>query len=594
VPCAGPREKRAGGNGVAVSHTENNTTRDNSESSPERPSRDRLREICWDIGTRFPVSFTSDRIVFALVHPQLGYLHWHVQEASVERLRLQQGDPFHGAKLVVRVYDITDVEFDGFNAHSFFDIDAGGLSGTHYLPVHQMERNLLAEVGFRLPDNSFHALARSNTRFFDRDRPSGRFQLGGLYVGQDFRPLFPVESVIDAPVYERLNVALSEFERRAPLALACVHTGLDHVAEFGGRLRPVIDELVEKCARFQIRIERFGAPESFEGTGRPLTGVVEAHGDATSEALATRHQERPFDLVHCHDWHSVPAGVKASETLGLPLVLSLHSTEFERSRGPEMKEEAVTIQAWEKQGTDAAALVIVPHSSTRQQVLSLYDAAPEKVVIIPDVLEEQQTKLPGPVEEKQNLGLGPDTPVVLFSGEISHAAGADLLLEALITVCHENHQVHFLFAGEGPLKGELENRAQHAGLAHRCWFLGDVSAYRFERLLVACDFVVIPARTWQDEGLAQMATSYGKPVLITHQSHIRCIQHGQNGFITYDNPGSIVWGVKELLANPLHGNLLRVFAKRKAEHTQSLDSVAAEHYIAYQQVLASARETAHG
>ena len=55
-----------------------------------------------------------------------------------------------------------------------------------------------------------------------------------------------------------------------------------------------------------------------------------------------------------------------------------------------------------------------------------------------------------------------------------------------------------------------------------------------------------------------------------------------------------MWGIKELLANPLHGSMLRVFAKRKAEHTQSLESVAVEHYIAYEQVLANAREAAHG
>ena len=148
--------------------------------------------------------------------------------------------------------------------------------------------------------------------------------------------------------------------------------------------------------------------------------------------------------------------------------------------------------------------------------------------------------------------------------------------------------MQFVFAGEGPLKDELQGRAWHTGLAHRCRFLGDISADWFERILVASDFVVIPARTWQDEGLAQMVTAYGKPVLTTHQSHIHCIEHGQNGFLTYDNPGSIVWGLKELLANPLQGNMLRSLAKQKAAHTQSLESVAAEHYIAYEKTLANA------
>jgi glycosyltransferase involved in cell wall biosynthesis len=90
--------------------------------------------------------------------------------------------------------------------------------------------------------------------------------------------------------------------------------------------------------------------------------------------------------------------------------------------------------------------------------------------------------------------------------------------------------------------------------------------------------------------LAQFATSFGKPVLTTVQSHIHCIEHGQDGLVTYDNPGSMVWGIKELLANPLRGNMLRMFARRRATHARSLESVAAEHYIAYERALARTAE----
>ncbi len=571
-------------------------TQINAKNKQQVPTQERLRDICWDTGTKFPLPFIGDQITFAVVHPRLGYLQWHTQETSVERLKAMQGDAFHGAALVVRVYDVTAIEFDGFNAHSFFDLDIGGLSGNYYLPIHELERNLMAEVGFRLPNHSFHALARSNTVYFDRDRPSVRFHLGGLYVGRDFQRVFPVENVMDAPVYEKLNFELRGVDRKQPLSLAVVHTGLDKSAEFGGRLGPLIDELTEKYSTFQVNIERFGA-NGYETTAhheRPLTKAVEVQCQAIFKELAARHREKPFEVVHCHDWHSIPVGISAVKTLKLPLVLSLHSTEYERSPGGELKDDAVTIYQWEKEGVTTAPLVIVPHSSTRHQVISLYEASPEKIVIIPDIFEEQQAVLPDPAQEKRNLGLNPEWPVVLFAGEISHAAGADILMDALITVSRENHELQLLFAGHGPLKEELERRTWHGGPGHRCRFLGDVSTEAFERLIMACDFVVIPARTWQDEGLAQMATSFGKPVLATHQSHIHCIEHGQNGLLTYDNPGSIVWGIKELLANPLHGNMLRLLAKQKAVHTQSLESVAAEHYIAYEKALANMLEESDG
>lgn len=59
-----------------------------------------------------------------------------------------------------------------------------------------------------------------------------------------------------------------------------------------------------------------------------------------------------------------------------------------------------------------------------------------------------------------------------------------------------------------------------------------------------------------------MAIDHGKPVLTTHQAGTHCVAHGQNGLVAYDNPGSIVWGIQELLGNPLQGNLLRSVAKK--------------------------------
>ena len=175
--------------------------------------------------------------------------------------------------------------------------------------------------------------------------------------------------------------------------------------------------------------------------------------------------------------------------------------------------------------------------------------------------------------------------MVLFAGEMSHAAGADLLIDALPTVCRNNGAAHFVFAGEGPLKGELEDRAWHAGIGHRCRFVGDVSREIFEALLIASDFVVIPARTWQDQGLAQMAIGYGRPVLTTHQSGLNCVVHGENGLVTFDNPGSIIWGIQELLSNPLHGSMLRLVAKRSASETPSIGQIAAQHYMYYEGIL---------
>lgn len=40
-----------------------------------------------------------------------------------------------------------------------------------------------------------------------------------------------------------------------------------------------------------------------------------------------------YDLVHAHDWVTYPAGIHAKQILGVPLVIHVHATDFDRSRG---------------------------------------------------------------------------------------------------------------------------------------------------------------------------------------------------------------------------------------------------------------------
>ncbi len=40
-----------------------------------------------------------------------------------------------------------------------------------------------------------------------------------------------------------------------------------------------------------------------------------------------------FDVIHSHDWLTYPAGIHAKQVTGKPLVIHVHATEFDRSRG---------------------------------------------------------------------------------------------------------------------------------------------------------------------------------------------------------------------------------------------------------------------
>jgi glycosyltransferase involved in cell wall biosynthesis len=556
----------------------------------EALSQERLRELIWEIGKRYPIPVTAEYVALSMVHPRLGHMHWHIRPETAELLLRQ--NTLQNASFIVRVYDVTDILFDGRNAHMSFDLDVGGLQGNYYFRVDRPARNYIAEAGFRGRDGSFHLLARSNTTFFERDRPSGNYRISGLFVGGASQKKFPVENIFDAPLYEKMQRQLAGIRRKEALSLAVVFLSLSREMS-GGPLASLILDLSPRFEKFGGDARSFitEIKQTEMTPDRSLLSRVEDASKGVVEQICASHRRKPFHLIHCHDWYSSAAGVAAAEKLHIPLILSLHSTEHERLQGNEMNSLSSAICEKEKEAVLRAALVIVPHSSTRRQVIDLYGGVPEKVVIVPDVLTAAAAGAPpNPSEVKGWFGLNREAPMVFFAGEISHAAGADLLVEAMQTVCRNHPSAQLVLAGDGPLRGELEARALHAGIGHRCRFVGDVPRETFEALLAASDFVVIPARTWQDEGLAQTAISFGRPVLTTRQSGINCVVHGQNGLVTFDNPGSIVWGIQELLFNPPAGSMARIAARKRAADVPSVETAAAQHYMYYELIFRKTRE----
>lgn len=145
------------------------------------------------------------------------------------------------------------------------------------------------------------------------------------------------------------------------------------------------------------------------------------------------------------------------------------------------------------------------------------------------------------------LGLPDHGAMVLFAGEMSHNGGIDILVDATGVVAGDPTDATFVFVGDGPMKSEMEARAYGGGFAHRCRFPGHLDGKTFAAVLETADIVVVPARVPQDATLTRRAIDAGRWVLSTHQAQLAAIEHGRNGLVTYDNPGSLVWGIRELL-----------------------------------------------
>jgi len=62
-------------------------------------SQERLREIAWEVGAKYPTPLTGDHITLLTVNPRRGFLHWQIRKESVEALKVTHGEGFNGAHI---------------------------------------------------------------------------------------------------------------------------------------------------------------------------------------------------------------------------------------------------------------------------------------------------------------------------------------------------------------------------------------------------------------------------------------------------------------------------------------------------------------
>ena len=125
-----------------------------------------------------------------------------------------------------------------------------------------------------------------------------------------------------------------------------------------------------------------------------------------------------FDIIHSHDWLTYPAGIFAKNISGRPLVIHVHATDYDRSRG-RVNPEVYRI---EKQGMDSADHIITVSNLTRKTVIEKYNISPDKVTTVHNAVM--------PLECADKLHKKPrKDKIVTFLGRITMQKGPEYFVE---------------------------------------------------------------------------------------------------------------------------------------------------------------------
>lgn len=220
-----------------------------------------------------------------------------------------------------------------------------------------------------------------------------------------------------------------------------------------------------------------------------------------------------MDVIHAHDWMTYPAGIAVAAVTGKPLVIHVHSTEFDRS-GENVNQMIYDI---ERRGMHAATKIIAVSHLTRNIIISRYGIMGDKVEVVYNGVEQNgESRLAA----FKKVGIRSDEKIVLFLGRITMQKGPEYFLMAARKVLEEVENVKFVMAGSGDMMHRIIEMAAQMGIGHKVLFTGFLRGKDVEKVYQMADLYVMPSVS-EPFGIAPLeALNHDVPVLISKQSGV--------------------------------------------------------------------------
>ncbi|MFA6870746.1 MAG: glycosyltransferase [Bacteroidaceae bacterium] len=220
-------------------------------------------------------------------------------------------------------------------------------------------------------------------------------------------------------------------------------------------------------------------------------------------------RQQTFDIIHSHDWLTYPAGIHAKQISGKPLVIHVHATDFDRSRG----QVNPVVYAIEKKGMDFADHIMCVSELTRRTVIEKYHQDPNKVSTVHNAVSPLPQEVLDIVPQKNEK-----EKIVTFLGRITMQKGPEYFVEAAALVLKRTKKIRFVMAGNGDMMNKMIKLVAQRGIADRFHFPGFMKGKEVYEVLKTSDVYVMPSVS-EPFGISPLeAMQVSIPTIISKQS----------------------------------------------------------------------------
>lgn len=232
-----------------------------------------------------------------------------------------------------------------------------------------------------------------------------------------------------------------------------------------------------------------------------------------------------YDVIHVHDWLTMRAGLAAKQASGLPLIVHVHATEFDRAGGGHGNP---LVHEIEQAGLMAADRVIAISERVKQMIVKHYHVPADKVEVVHNAAEFSYQELTEPANDYFYLEAMKQRgyKVVAAISRLTLQKGLPSLLLAMKEVVARQPKAILLIAGGGDMYYELLNQAADLGIAKNVIFTNHLTGRALRNSFRVADLFVMPSVS-EPFGITPLESLIlGTPALISKQSGVSEVLNG--------------------------------------------------------------------
>ena len=302
-------------------------------------------------------------------------------------------------------------------------------------------------------------------------------------------------------------------------------------------------------------------------------------------------QHGDFDLIHAHDWLVGDAAISLKHNFKLPIVATIHATEYGRYNGIHNVRQQY-IHGKEKLLAHEAWRIIVCSQYMRQEIQRVFQSPEDKIDVIFNGIRPEK-KLHGKLFDRINFRrrfANDREKIIYYVGRMTYEKGISVLLNAAPRIIEAmGGGVKFVIIGGGDTS-RLKHQANILGIWEKCYFTGFMSDADLDKFQTIADCAVFPS-LYEPFGIVALESFAARvPVVVSNTGGLpEVVQHSYTGIVTRANdPESLTRGILQVLKNPKYSQKLVYNAYQSIAEHFSWDDLA-KHTCAVYHLTASER-----